>query len=68
MLHQNALTAYLAAARHAREVRKQAAAELREAIDAANAAYEAKINAAYDAQDEAYKAAQKEAEKDRKAA
>ena len=65
---QNALTAYLAAARYALEVRDQAAAELREAVHAANVAYEARVNAAYDAQDEADKAAQKEAEEDRKAA
>lgn len=62
---QNALTAYLAAARHAQQVREQAATELREAVHAANVAYEAKVNAAYDALDEALVAAKKEAEADR---
>ena len=58
---QNALTAYIEAARNARRVRDSALAELNAACDAARIEYDAKVKAAYDAEDLAYQAAYAEA-------
>lgn len=59
---QNALAAWLTAARNARLIRDQANEELRQAMNAANLAHDAKIKAAYDALDAAYAEAHKEAQ------